>query len=432
MQFAPKEYNFGEDLGKQLGSGLTGSLSNLAQFKLKDIIRRQEANRFKEAVSKGRVEDYPEWAQKLYYEFNPRELFKPNTQQSNGLMNTSEIQTNISNQPDQQMKMMEEFGNLYNHQGPMNAQQEVMNTLQGQVGNNMPTMGEGARQLAAPPIPGQHRTSQTIQPQTPSYQFEPLLNRREQAALKIAEVKAHSKDLSDYNKYSQKRVDSIGEQRKAIKDSISRLNDVLGYSRSGELISGPAQAVLQKLGLENIINNAPTEATRKAAMAHIISTMSNMKGASRGTNLLLKNISQANISDLNSPEGIEAIIQPMILRQERELKAGKIEEDLRNKYFEMGRRAPMNINSIIDEKMEPYDKEMNNKIEDIAKRVIKSSRAPYELVSSNIDKLPDPKTFNTMKDGRMFTNNSTGKIYGSDGTRIHQVSKRGGKPIFID
>lgn len=261
MQFAPKEYHFGEDLGRQLGSGLTGALSSLAQYKLQDVMKRHQENQARQAYEQmspglGWLANVPQQVQKSYIENLINEHPEILDQQQMGMQQQGlqGMQNLIG--PRQQIppenQMMDQLNQLYQQQGPINAGQVVGNALNGMVGTGMPQMGEGAKQLQA--MQAKPRATSRSQAMAPTrsaidekYNIPSGLNRQQRVAFLKDAVKEERMATRTAEKEAKPVIKSIREAAKDAKATDLSLNRMEQLIKSKNLTRPRFRAFLNAL-----------------------------------------------------------------------------------------------------------------------------------------------------------------------------------------
>lgn len=233
MQFAPKEYHFGEDLGRQLGSGLSGALSSLAQFKLQDVMKRHQENQQRQAYEKirpdlGWLANVPESVQKVYMQNLMNEHPDLMDIQQQGLQGTQNMMSGYQAQPETQM--MDQLNQLYQQQqGPQNMAQAT----QGNVAPSPQTQ-------QTPRATGWDR-SPTGKRYTASQRF----------ALERDERKAELKERQDLEKTYRPTITHMSQQYGGLIDQERSLDRMEQLIKKGKLPSPKLAA-----GLDFLANGA--------------------------------------------------------------------------------------------------------------------------------------------------------------------------------
>ena len=164
-QILPAEFNLGGEIGKSMRSGVSSALNTLAQYKLQDVMQRQQGNKYRDAYKKlgipEDIADLPEHIQQRYLqsylETNPELLDKMKSagysQQGEPIANQQQQAMDPMQQQRQQQdqQMMGQLGQAFQRpQGPQNASDMMANAMQSQLGMQQPQsqgMGQGTQIL---------------------------------------------------------------------------------------------------------------------------------------------------------------------------------------------------------------------------------------------------------------------------------------------
>jgi hypothetical protein len=141
----PAPFNLGGEIGKSIRTGLSGGLNTLAQFKLNEMMKRQQESVSSESYKKLGLPDIssqPEKIQQIilnrYLEEHPEYFDNLSGGQGQGQTNPMQQQSQMQGQ-----QAMGQLGQAFRQpQGPTNANDVMANAMQQQLGMQQPaTMG---------------------------------------------------------------------------------------------------------------------------------------------------------------------------------------------------------------------------------------------------------------------------------------------------
>ena len=466
----PKQYSFGEDLGNRIGRNLEA----ISNHKLNEMLQNYERNRIDRARRTMNWSALPEEEQRELRQMYPKMFYGPETyakmmdygQQTNtskeltasglpisGLGQQSEPQINpeILQQGIDRM-----FGGPRKGMPLSNGQQPNMDMinqmLSGQINPEMaynaygkpqgamqqPNLGtqmmQGLQKLKAQPkevdvmqqeLPLEESSQQRqIRPNMPMNQAQRFRYELEQSKMgRKAADRAH--DLS------QKEVSNLEAINSSIANRRSQYDEILTYARGGDLISGPAKALLDKLGLGDVFTTAPTQAVAKASMNTVLQKLGAVKGMTRGTNMGMDMLMRSGPNLLQNPLALEAVIGSLKNADDYEeaINQKKIKELAR--YDRAGIVPPIDLDTRVRKQMKPYAEKKDAENIKLWDRINRESRATHQIVERGLEKPDDPTTYNTLKDHIYFDDpQRPGKYVGSDGKKQYSVILRNGNPIL--
>lgn len=251
------DMDIGSYIGRQLGQGLSRGLGSLANYKLQDIISRQQKNEKRAAYEQfrpglGWLAEAPEQVQKTYMENylneNPDVLqnYLPQEQgmPAGGLPQMMGQDLGMQ----RQQQMVDQLSSLFNRTEPMNAGQNVSNALQGMMGVGMPQMGPGAQQLQAMQQQGAFNPQQMQgQMQQPTQQnigqaYDRAPNgrrytRRERFEIERDQRKADLRERDRLEKQYAPQIHEMNNQYKGVIDQTRSLDRMEQLVKKGKLPS---------------------------------------------------------------------------------------------------------------------------------------------------------------------------------------------------
>lgn len=146
-QILPAEFNLGGEIGKSLRGGVSSALNTLAQYKLQDVVQRQNQSKlgsaYKQLGIPEAVAGLPEHIQQAYVQEHLMNNPQYGQQQMQQPMNV--MQQVTPQQPDQQM--MDQLNNLYQKTAPTDASQVIGQAMRQQLGMQQQGIGEGTNIL---------------------------------------------------------------------------------------------------------------------------------------------------------------------------------------------------------------------------------------------------------------------------------------------
>jgi hypothetical protein len=224
----------------------------------------------------------------------------------------------------------------------------------------------------------------------------------------------------------RKKVEKLNAENDSINDTKNILSEISQYYQTGQVISGATQQVLQTLGLNNAITNAPTQATGKQVAQLVLSRMGNIKGVPRLTNMITSYVDKSKPGLFNTPEGLSALADSLNngLESLENINNLRIEE-----YDKLGnnpQNAPTNPDKNIQKQIKAIQDQTLKNVKDIVNK-----HSGVKNQEEQVDKPDDPTTYNTLKD-KMYFRLDDGTLVGSDGKRQRKVEIVGGIPRFID
>lgn len=379
MQFAPKEYHFGEDLGRQLGTGLTNTLSSLAQFKLQDIIKRQQASTQRGLLSEATKGMYsPE-------EVNLMNVFPYGSKEQLNVMQMlaqahpqgigqQPLENQMMQQLGQQPSAPRTVGQIMGMQQPF-AQQQPMNAREALAGGiQTPQMRQSERQFGEKMKVQYHQATEKVRNE---------IRKASQSA---------DQDIAQLGKLRR-----LSEANKLPNDKVYKILDTMGMSDVGSLVGADAQE----------FNKIITDMTGK---------LKDRYGA-KVTNFELGTFLRGIPSLLQTPEGRSRVINDLQL-------LAKIPQErynmMRQIIKENGNVPPLDIAEQVEDRLKDYKKQIFDKYqeygEDIPQYNVLSKRSSQPKAVTNkgkVFKFPD------------------GKMYQSDGMRWRPVEVKGNQVSFL-
>ena len=247
------DMDFGSYLGRQLGQGLSRGLGSLANYKLQDIINRQQKNEKRAAYEQfkpglGWLAEAPEQVQKTYMENYLNE--NPDVLQGNQQQSPENLAQMMGQVPgmQRQQQVIDQLSSLFNRTEPMNAGQNVANALQGMVGMGMPQMGQGAQQLQAMQQQGmfnpQQIQGQMQQPMQENHgqAMDRAANgrrytRRERFEIERDQRKADLRERDRLEKQYAPQIHEMNNQYKGVIDQTRSLDRMEQLVKKGKLPS---------------------------------------------------------------------------------------------------------------------------------------------------------------------------------------------------
>ena len=210
-------------------------------------------------------------------------------------------------------------------------------------------------------------------------------------------------------------IADIKQQRAMIQSEKEFQTEVRTYLDSGQPLTGIPFTILQKLGLEKAGPGLTTQAINKAVYMRNLKQLSGIKGMSRMTNRLIEQETKANPSLENTPEGLAAIMDKNEILNDV---AEQIVDLKEPEYNRIGQKP-------LEFKYPDPDYFINDKIRKIEENGLKRIKttalkhAGFSSQSDMVEKAPDPKSFDTRKNGELYL--IDGKVQGSDGTKWREA-----------
>jgi hypothetical protein len=318
----------GGRLGAAVGSGISGLLENLVQNKAQQIKQANDARGYQAAwklspeQAQFAASQSPEWQQKFVNALQSQQQAQAFRNEIGGQQpSLGGMQANIQSQGGQQPSLEQSLGAMGGNQDPQNAiamnLQKLLPQLLQQAQRGQPaSIPQESLSAVGPQNMEQNQRPQGQQPQQSIADImggQPL-NPQLQAQAENIKEKRRSTDIKertgsfDRVKDDIKKVKDRGETARR---NIHDLELVKKLNKSGQLKQGFKRDLAEKFGLENWYTNEPTEVASKLLERQKQGAAS-AYGSSRMTNFLLDSYSKQLGRLVNTPEGLDAILDNRI------------------------------------------------------------------------------------------------------------------------
>jgi hypothetical protein len=409
------EPTLGGRLGAAVGGGLSGLMQNLVQKKAQELERNKRAMGYEQGFGldkqaaqmlAGAPDDFQQVAIKSLIEAQQNEQLQrqlhPEMFSSNGMNALNAMGSMPSSQPSLE-GAMQAFGG--SQQEPADAIQRALQKglQQEQVGKPAPipnrpseAFGQAAAQQEQGKQLGEVFKNRPLNPQLALKAEE--INTKKEATAERSKEKAYE--------YNKETISKARESAKRAEQDNHTIEQVLKANASGKLYQGPTRKLLEKLGLEDIITNTPTQFVAKQIERFVTGAPSKF-GTSRFTNFLAESYQKGNLRLVNSKEAMDLIGKGIMLENDKEKAYYAAMRDIEKESQKQNRPIPYDLADQALErarpKMEALDIQATQNLENMLQGDKKSS----------FNSLPAAKDYN----GKSITDTKTGVKYKSNGSK---------------
>ena len=253
---------------------------------------------------------------------------------------------------------------------------------------------------------------------------------KENASLRQLQEQRRANDLKE-KKEIRKKIDVINTEVGKKKELLQHVKNVRNYWESGQVISGATKEWADKLGLGRLITNAPTQAAIKEMYNMVIDTIGTTKGF-RGTNLLANLIQNTKPSEYNTKEGVKPILDGIEAFVDFGVKKDQLIKGEYKKWGQAPSLAGVDIEEGIEKEIGGLEKKLEDRLSQISAKAI-GYTADESSRFKKVGEIPDPRTYNTFKEGKAYRRN--GVWVGSDGIKERPLrmttDEDSGRPVPI-
>lgn len=374
VQILPKQYHFGEELGKQLGTGLSGALDTLANIKLQDVIKRQQAATERNVLS----------------------------QTSSGIYSPEEINF-LSNFPRGSKEQLSAMQMLAEHRQPQSSDigTQMLSDMTGQ-----PSQPMNAQQLMAGqsnvPQPG-IRSALASGIQTPQ--------------MKQAERHFSAKMKVQHYTATEKTRNTITKAKQNADEDIARLNKLEKLSDAGKLPNDMVYKFLDEIGMSDVGSLVGADAQEFNKIITDFTSKAKDRYGARISNFELGTFLRGLPSLLQTPEGRKQVIKDLKLFAQLPQRRFDLMQQLKKENDGI---PPLDLEDQIESRMEPFKKEIFSKYEQYGEDL-----PQYNVISRS---KTQPKASESKGETVKFPN---GKFYHSDGMRWRPAEIKGNQVSFL-
>lgn len=416
------EPSFGGRLGAAVGGGLSGLMENLVQKKAQELERNKRAMGYEQfGLAKDQAkmlasapDDFQQIALKSLIEAQQNEQLQrqlhPEQFSQSGL-GAMGAMMGQSQQPS-----LEEAMQAFGPQGG----QEPADAIQMALQKGLPQIMR-QEQIAQPAILPQEPLSnvgqQAVQqqPQQGKTIGDAFKNRplNPQLALKAEELgtKREATAARSKEKAYEFNKDVINKTREAAtraKQDNEVLETLLKANESGKLFQGPMRKLLEKVGLEDVVTNTPTQFVDKQLQRFVTGAPAAFGTTGRFTNFLAESYQKGMPRLVNTKEAFELIAKNVILENKAKEAQYNALRDIVREHEKQGKPVPYDLADQAVERAQP-------KMDTYAQQSLKNLEQALQGKQSqtSFESLPSAKDYS----GKTITDTKTGTKYKSNGSK---------------
>lgn len=276
-------------------------------------------------------------------------------------------------------------------------QQQNMNPLMNMLANQQ-------NQEPQQQLPLQPRRSVAQQIAAAPYETPQMKLQRE-----LAERKSTEADIRHAQKLHYPELKDIRNQGKNASETIKDIKMLRSLNDSGQLIQGVPRAILEKLGAEDLVTNAPTQIAAKLIERISVQAMQNIPSGGRATDAWRGAVQRSFGRLVNNQEALSELLDIAEDAAKQAQARSKAEAELLNQYSKSKKPLPDDIIDRIDKRAAPQ-------IESIAQKGLD------RLEKKSVQSLPSAKS---VPKGTIYDNHETKKSVKSTGTGWKSIPYRG-------
>ena len=431
QQILPYDVNY-HNKAQAAGNSLAEGLQGLVKWKVDEYIKQHQNKRNAEGYEKGWnlspdqakfvAGQSPEFQQEFVKALQAQQqsnAFQNAINPGMGMQNNQGAMQNLNSMAPQPQPSQP---SLESAMGAMGGQQGQQDAVLANLQRGLPEIMR--RQQLAQPINLQRPPAAQGGPQMQSPQGAP---QGAAAGRNVADILGN-KPLSPQlaakaEEINLKKEANLGKRYEYNKETISKTRDaatrahqdnevlesLIKANNSGKLFQGPTRKLLEKVGLEDVVTNTPTQFAVKQLERFVTGAPAKF-GTSRFTNFLAESYQKGLPRLVNTKEAFDLIAKNIILENKAVEAQYKSIRDIIKESESKGQPIPYDLADQAIERAQPQ-------LDKYAQESLKNLESAIEGKKRSFDALPTAKDYA----GKTITDTKTGTKYKSNGSKWVKV-----------